>query len=60
MGTVTMLIGCVKPGCDLCKYVHNSLRKWRKRKNRKISIFYANAPFTQTFTQPIYVSRTQP
>ena len=50
----------LKPWCDLCKYAHNLLRKWRVRKNRNFLYFYANAPFTQTFMQPIYVSRTQP
>ena len=49
-----------KPGCNLRKYAYNLLCKWRVGTIGKISIFYANVPFTQKFMQPIYVSCTQP
>ena len=49
----------LKPGGDLLNSLRNWLRKWRVRKNIKFSIFYANAPFLQQITWPIYVSRTQ-
>ena len=35
----------LKPACNLHNSLHNLLHIWSVLKNRKFSIFYANAPF---------------